>query len=377
MTLITYLTRVHFADGVLEDALWSEMEAAPKKRPLILSDLDQLDSEIGERLLAGLPARTRGEVYSDIPHIPTESDARKVAEAYKAGDCDVLLAFGGGRAIDLAKIARIAIVHDEELSLFSHKNGGSRLIGESLPDLFAVPGISGFGTAVSAHAPVIIKPAERALIMCKKLIPNVTICDPTLTLGVSAPESASAGADAITQCVEAYLSKSYNPPAEGIALDGLGRAITNLPIVLKDDNDIHARREMMAAGLNGSLALQKGLGASRAISNALDAVCSKPLDQGALNRITLPSVLRFNDAAVRHKRSALQRLFDMQAGDSLADGIDRYFDRLPLPTSLSQLGLDLEHLRAAAMVASDDLATDTNPRSIGASDYLSIMRSVH
>ncbi|MEO1398369.1 MAG: iron-containing alcohol dehydrogenase, partial [Pseudomonadota bacterium] len=255
MTLITYLTRVHFADGVLEEALWSEFDAAGKRRPLVLLDRRNLTEDQIERFLASIPGRSDFAEFSDIPIVPNERTARKVANRFHDAGCDVLVAFGTGRTIDLAKASRVAIKHDEPLSKFAYARGGSKRIGIDLPDLFAVPDISGCGPAVSAHAPLIMANGERALLMCKKLIPTVTIFDPTLTLAADQIASASAGADAITQCVEAYLSKSYNPPAEGIALDGLRRAVTNVGSVLNNSNDIGARREMMAASLNGALAV--------------------------------------------------------------------------------------------------------------------------
>ncbi len=377
MTLITYLTRVHFADGVLEEALWSELESGRKKRPLILSDDAHMKADLAERLLSGLPTRTKPHIYSSIPNIPTEVCARDIAARYAEHKCDVLLAFGTSRTIDTAKVARVAIAHAGSLAGFTHSQGGSGRIGSGLPDLYAIPGISGFGAAVSAYAPLVLQSGERGLLMCRKLIPNVTICDPTLTIGAGARQTASAGADAIAHCIEAYLSKSYNPPAEGIALDGLRRAIANLPLVMADKGDIYARREMMAAGLNGALALQKGLGASHAISNALEAVSNAGLNQGDLKRIALPGVLHFNREAAPEKFDALQGVFRLGKSDVLSDGVNRYFDSLPLPRTLSELGLDIEHLKAAAAVASSDLASETNPRIVGETDYLAIMRSVH
>ena len=189
MTLITYVTRVHFADGVLEEALWSEVEVNRKTRPLIVTDEAHLKSELYERLLAGLPVRTSIEVVSDVPDIPNESAARHIAEIYERTDRDLLISFGRNTAIDLAKISRISIAHQEPLETFSYATGGSRRIGNNLPDLYAVPGIQGFGSAVSAHAPVVLQDGERTRLMCKKLVPTVTICDPTLTLGATPVES--------------------------------------------------------------------------------------------------------------------------------------------------------------------------------------------
>ena len=380
MTLITYLTRVHFADGVLEEALWSELSAASRKRVLVLADPEHASGENIERLFAGIPVRTSKIIFSDIPHVPTEDSAVAVAEIYARGDCDVIVAFGNASTIDLAKVAKAAIAHGPPLCTFSLARGGSRLIASpGSPDVYAIPSIGGFGSAVSAQSPLILSSGERALLMCKQLIPNVTICDPTLTLTQGVEATASAGADAITHCIEAYLSKSYNPPAEGIAFDGLTRAVRNLRRVINHANDIDARREMMAASLNGALALQKGLGASQAISNALETVCPRRLEPGSINRIALPGVLRFNAGLTDEKYDVLTQVFGAgkgRAGD-LAQRVETYFGDLPMPRKLSELGLSDDDLVTASAVAAHDMATGTNPRHIGLEDYLGIMRSVH
>ncbi|MET1414303.1 iron-containing alcohol dehydrogenase [Roseibium sp. HPY-6] len=376
MTLITYVTRVHFADGVLEEALWSEVEVNRKIRPLIVTDETHLNSELYERLLAGLPVRTSVEVISDIPEIPNEQAARRVAETFESTGRDLLIAFGRNTAIDLAKISRISIAHDAPLETFSYATGGSRRIGDSLPDLYAVPGIQGFGSAVSAHAPVVLMDGERTRLMCKKLVPTVTICDPTLTLGASPIESASAGADALGRCVEAYLSPGYNPPADGIALDGLGRVLANLHSVLENDS-VTARREMMAASLNGALALQKGLGTIHAIGCALETVVKRRLDPGALSRLLLPAVLQFNADAARDKFMTLQNLFSPGGGGTPASSVTEFLQALPLPGSLAEMGIGEEELRIAADLAASDLAAVRSPRALSSSSLFSIMKSVH
>ncbi|MEP0944238.1 MAG: iron-containing alcohol dehydrogenase [Rhizobiaceae bacterium] len=377
MTLITYLTRVHFADGVLEEALWSEMEKVGKKPALVLFDRKALSEDHIERFLSGFPSGTKIHEFCDIPPIPTESSVRRAADLYRSSECQIVVACGTATTIDFAKTVRVAVVHNEPLSTFSYARGGSARIGTGLPELIAAPDISGFGTAVSAHAPIILNHGERALLLCKKLIPTVSICDPTLTLDADKVATASAGADAITQCIEAYLSSSYNPPAEGIAMDGLKRAVGNIGTVLADGGNISARREMMAASLNGALALQKGLGACQAISNALGTVCEFPIRPGTLNRIALPKVLHFNQNAVNEKFEPLRSVFGVQKASELVDGVQALFASLPLPNRLSDLGVTSEHIEDAAQLAATDLATNTNPRPLARQDFLSIMRSVH
>lgn len=374
MTLITYVTRVHFADGVLEEALWSEIEVNRKKRPLIITDEQHMESELFERLLAGLPTRTSASVFSSIPDIPNEAAAAQIADQYRRTNRDLLIAFGRNTAIDLAKISRISIAHAEPLETFSYATGGSRRIGDKLPDLYAVPGIQGFGSAVSAHAPVILANGERTWLMCKKLIPTVTICDPTLTLGAGPVESASAGADALGRCMEAYLSPGYNPPADGIALDGLGRVIGNLHEVLRDDT-VHGRRELMAASLNGALALQKGLGTIHAIGCALETVAHRRLDPGALSRLLLPAVLQFNAEAAEEKFSAIQRILKSSKDETPALSIADFLRDLPLPRTLSEMGIKKGTIRVAADLAASDLAAVKSPRALNSRDLEAIMET--
>ncbi len=374
MTLITYVTRVHFADGVLEEALWSEMEVNRKTRPLVVTDTPHLESEMFERVLAGLPVRSSVRIFSDVPDIPNEYAAKQLALEYRKHDRDLLIAFGARTAIDLAKISRISIAHHEPLQTFSFASGGSRKIGEKLPELYAVPSIKGFGAAVSAHAPVILSNGERSRMMCKKLVPTVTICDPTLTLGAGSIESASAGVDALGRCLEAYLSPGYNPPADGIALDGLGRVIKNLHSVLENDT-VQARRELMAASLNGALALQKGLGTIHAIGCALETVAGRSLDPGALSRLLLPAVLQFYADAAHEKFGTLKQVFRSGENGSPVRSVIDFLKALPLPGSLVEMGIVEKEIRIAADLAASDLAAVRSTRALNSPNLLAIMQS--
>lgn len=386
MTLITYVTRVHFADGVLEEAVWSELEAAQHTRPLIIYDSAFFDTPTMERLLSSLPVRTKAHSFSHSSSIVEEADAFAVARAYKENNCDCLVAFGSAAAIDLAKVARVAVTHWHEfegashepnyagLSSYTENDGGSRRIGSDLPDLIAIPGIHGFSSAINMQAPFVLKNGTHAFLSCKRLIPKVAICDPTLTVDASEHETASAGVAAISECIEAIVSRGYNPPAEGIAQDGLRRAIKNLPKIMQGDKKPKARREMMAASLNAALALQKGLGASKAISSALESVSDKGLDRGVVHRIALPLVLAFNEQEENARLSSLNRLFGAKTTKNLSASVETFFKDLGLPSTFGDIGLKHSHFESAALLAQDDVASQTNPRRIKSQNYLSIMQ---
>lgn len=376
MTLITYLNRVHFADGVLEEALRSELERNRRRRPLIIAESHHVAGALADRFFSGFPMRTSAESFVEVPAMPTEAAAKRIAERYHGTGRDHLVAFGGNRAIDLAKVARIAIAYDEPIAALSSAEGGAQRIGNGLPDLYAVPGIAGFASAVSHYARVKVADDRQLLITSRHLIPTVTICDPTLTLGCSPEASASAASGAISRGVEAFLSRGYNPPADGLALDGISRTVRYLRPAMEED-DLEARREMMAGSLNSALSLQKGVCAVHAITNALASVSHVPIDPSAVGRLIVPHMIRFYGASAGSKTAALRQVFGLAENADLADGIDRLLADMPLANSLAEMGLSEGDLVAAATVAMQDRAIGSGPRSMAEADVSAILRAAH
>ena len=376
MTLITYLNRVHFADGVLEEALRSELERNHRRRPLIIVESHQVSGMLADRFFASFPIRTTAESFVEIPPFPNEAAAVQIADRYRETSRDHLVAFGSNRAIDLAKVARIAIAYDEPLAALSSTEGGTQRIGKELPDLYAVPGIGGFASAVSHYARVKVDDGRQVLIASRHLIPTVTICDPTLTLGSPRPDTASAASGTISRGVESFLSRGYNPPADGLALDGVARTVRFLSRAI-DDDDMTARREMMAGSLNSSLSLQKGICVVHAITNALASVSQVQVDPSAVGRLIIPHLIRFYDRSVAAKLPALCEVFGLPVDADLADGIESRLAGLPLANSLAEMGLQPRDLDGAAAVAAADPAIGRSPRPMEADDIRSILSAVH
>ena len=353
MTLITYLTRVHFADGILEEALRSELEVNNKQCPFII--VDKLSGlargDLLDRVYEGLPNRRNAELFEFNGDRPTEAVVENIANKYRENNCDILIALGSNTIIDLAKLCRISLGHGESLTRFTISEGGSRRIGEMpLPDLYAVPNIDGFCSSVSAHAKLIHKDGTHARVMCRKLVPNVTICDPTLTSDTDPSSTASASVDAISRCMEAYLSPNYNPPADGIAFDGLRRAIKYLPNVMEGEDPV-ARRELMAASLNSALALQKGLGTTQVIGDSLEEECGQKLDLGTIRKILLPRILQENTNTTNEKMQALANLLGWNENKSVSENLENFFSVLPLASGLSKLGIDYDKVKNSAETA--------------------------
>ena len=201
------------------------------------------------------------------------------------------------------------------------------------------------------------------------MIPDVAICDPELTVGLPPLLTAATGMDALTHCIETYISPRDNPPADAIALDGAGRAWKWIERATQNGGDLEARRQMMVASLHGGLTFQKGLGAVHAMSHPLGGLKSPVLHHGTLNAVILPAVLRFNIDHVDDKYDRLASSFGLPEGSDLATEIENLNQRLGLPANLRAMGVEESVVPAMIEGAIADHSSATNPRPTAAGDY--------
>lgn len=375
MSLISYLTRIHFADGVVEEALAAELEDLGIARALIITDHGVAQAGLLERIKDAVPAASTAILFEEGSITPSEAGATRIAELYRHGGCEGLIALGGGTIIDLAKIVAVLVSHDGPLVAFA--GGGGRLgpIRDVLPPIIAIPTTAGSGAEVVPGTGVALESGQTLGLSSPHLLPKVAICDPTLTISLPPALTAGTGMDALTHGIETYIAIAYNPPADGIALDGIARAARHLERAVQQGHDLTARREMMAAALNGALAVQKGLGGVHALSHALGGLEGYRLHHGTLNGVLLPYMLDFNAPAVGGRYAAIKRAMGLGSEADLAEELFRLTERLGLPTSLGQLGLDFAAIERAAPAAERDPANRTNPRRARRDDYLALMRA--
>ena len=179
--------------------------------------------------------------------------------------------------------------------------------------------------------------------------------------------------DAVTHCVETYLSPRFNPPAEAIALDGLARAAAWIERAVANGADRSAREEMMMAALEGGLTFQKGLGAVHALSHPLGGLKEPSLHHGTLNAVLLPAVLRFNEPHAEEKYDVLRRVLNLPEDASLPDYFAALTARLGLPASLRQMGVPEACLPDIARNATLDHSAATNPRPVSEAEFLGLL----
>ncbi len=375
MSLITYVTKIHFADNVLEDALDVELELLGVCRPLVIADQQTMQSAAGARIQNAIPKRCAATIFVRSDRDATETECIAAAELYRAAEADGLIGIGSAAAIELAKAVAVHLTHDGSLRHYAGIEGGVTRIRNALPPIIAVPTAAGAGSEANATAAIVMSGGPKMTLVSPMLVPRVAICDPTLTLSLPPEETARSGMDALTHCIETFITTSYNPPADGIALDGLRRAAANLERAVSNGADIDARREMMAAALNGALAQQKGLGGVHAMSYALGGLSGYRVEHGTMNAILLPHVLEFNAPAVADRYDALRRGMKAPRRLDLPEAVFRLRERVGLPARLGEIGLDRSALPRAADYAACDYANRTNPRRANAADYLAMMKA--
>ena len=374
MARILYLTQIELAHGAIA-TLRAECQRVGMHKPLIVTDAGVRAAGVLDMALAALGALPHA-VFDGTPSNPTEAAVRAAVEVYKTRGCDGLIAVGGGSSIDLAKGVAILAPHGGLLKTYATIEGGSSLITDAAAPLIAVPTTAGTGSEVARGAIVIVDDGRKLGFHSWHLMPKAAILDPGLTLGLPPGLTAATGMDAMAHCLETFMAPAINPPADGIALDGLARGWAHIERATQDGQDREARWHMMSASMQGAMAFQKGLGCVHSLSHSLGGVNPR-LHHGTLNAVFLPAVLRFNapaDSIQREQR--LQRMAHAMglascdsAGNEVADAIRAMNARLGLPAGLSSMGVSPDLFERVIDGAMADHCHHTNPRIATRDDY--------
>jgi 4-hydroxybutyrate dehydrogenase len=371
MALINYLTRIQFGFGSLS-LLQAECDLLTIRRPLVVTDAGVRKAGILDMVLEQLGPKMAVTVFDSTPPNPNEAAVRVAVRAYKEGECDGIIAVGGGSSIDLAKGAAICATHEGKLRSFAVIEGGVDRITAATAPVIAIPTTAGTGSEVGRGAILILDDGRKVGVLSPHLIPKAAICDPELTMSLPPMLTAATGMDALSHCIETYLASAFNPPADGIALEGLRRAWGHIGRATLDPSDREARLNMMSASMQGAMAFQKGLGCVHSISHSLGGIDPR-LHHGTLNAILLPAVLAFNrDSASVVKEQKIERLAEVMSvakTSELGATIQATTERLGLPSRLSSLGVSTELFPRVVKGALADHCHKTNPREASQDDY--------
>jgi len=358
----SYPTAIKFGAGRVKEITEACQQAAISN-PLLVTDRGLADLPITQQTLELLDAGGLGHaLFSQVDPNPNEINMQAGVEAYKQGNHDGVIAFGGGSGLDLGKM--VAFMAGQNRPVWDFEDIGdwwTRADADAIAPIIAVPTTAGTGSEVGRASVITNSQTHvKKIIFHPKILPTVVICDPELTVGMPKIITAGTGMDAFAHCLEAYSSPHYHPMSQGIALEGMKLVKENLPKAYADGSDIDSRANMMSAAAMGATAFQKGLGAVHALSHPIGAVYNT--HHGMTNAVVIPPVLKLNRSIIEERIDLAAAYLGINGGfDGFYDYVMNLRSELSVPDKLSQMGVGADRIDELTEMALQDPSCGGNP----------------
>ena len=345
------------------------------QKPLVVTDPGLLSTEAFQLLNQTLGSKKQGKtwfLYFGVHANPIEQDVQDAAQAFRAHDCDGIIAIGGGSPLDVGKAARLLVRRPGfALAQFYNEPDWS-----GLAPFVAIPTTAGTGSEVGRSSVITLGAKKRkSVIFHPQLLAKLVILDPELTRSLPPKLTAATGADALTHCIESFTCPAFHPMCDGIALEGIRLIADALPRAYRDGNDVDARGKMLVAAAMGAVAFQKDLGVVHSMAHPLSAICG--MHHGLANALCLVAGMKFCAA----RKPGLYRRVGLACGLDLANCSDPESDDraiefivqfragLGFNTKLRDHGVKPELLDALVKQAIQDPCHKTNAVPVTKADF--------
>jgi alcohol dehydrogenase len=370
-----YPTAIKFGAGRIRE-LADHCRANGIARPLFVTDpglaaMPMVGTIVEDVKRAGLGIG----VFSDVRPNPVEANVVEGVRAYKAGNHDGVVAFGGGSGLDVGKM--VALMHGQHLSVFELEDVDdwwTRADASKISPIIAVPTTAGTGSEVG-RAGVVTHPVthEKKIIFHPAIMPKVAILDPELTVGLPAKLTAATGMDALAHVLEAYCAPFYHPLAAGVALEGMRLIKGNLARAVKQGTDLDARGHMLMASAMGATAFQRGLGAIHALSHPFGGLYDA--HHGTLNGIIMPYVVKANRRKIEKDIERAAAYIGIRGGfNGFLKWILALRKEIGIPHRLADIGIDARRLDEVAAMAIKDPSAGGNPIAFTEKQYKALAK---
>ena len=366
-----YPTTVWVGEKRIED-LYLACKQLKIKKPLFVTDGGLAQSEMVKKIVDDLNKKSfQTKVFSEVKGNPVGSNVMQGVEAFRKGNHDGVIAFGGGSGLDVGKA--VAFMSAQSRPIWDFEDVGdywTRANSDGIAPIIAVPTTAGTGSETGrASAIVNEKTGIKKIIFHPKFLPSIVILDPVLTVGLPPKLTAATGMDALAHNLEAYCAPGFHPMADGIALEGMYLIKKWLAIAVKDGKNLEARSNMLAAASMGSTAFQKGLGAIHSLSHPVNSMYN--VHHGLSNAIFMPYVLTFNKKEIENKIVKITEYLDLKERtfDVFLNWIMNLREEFNIPHKLSDVAdvknKDLDKLSKMAL---EDPSTSGNPKKLELKD---------
>ena len=335
------------------------------RRVLVVADA----FNAGRADLLGLPSQH--QIFSQVRPEPDLPNLDLLVDQARSFVPDVILGFGGGSAMDLAKLAAV---------LCGSARGFRDIVGVDKAEprsclLVSIPTTAGTGSEVGARA-LVMDPASKAKLAAdsRYMVADIAIVDPEMTISLPAAVTAATGIDALAHCVEAFTSRRAHPLVDLYAREGIGLVGRFLARAVADGSDVEARAGLAMAALYGGFCLGPvNTTAGHALSYPLGTRFEVP--HGLANAVIFPHTLAFNAAVRAEKSQEVSRMLGLKGQDLRAESYD-YCAALGVEMHMAKLGVDESALQSMAEEAhAIRRLLDHNPRDMSVADIVEIYRA--
>ena len=312
---------------------------------------------------------------------PTVAVVDEGLALYRSSGCDLLVAVGGGSAMDAAKGIGLLASNGGRIADYE----GEDKAGKALPPFIAIATTAGTGSEVTQFAVISDEEHDKLTLVDRYLAPDISVNDPEMMASMPPALTAATGMDALTHAVEAYVSRNAGPVTDAQAWKAIQLVAENLPLAVRDGTDMDARENMCCASfLAGTAFNNAGLGLVHAMSHPLGGHYNLP--HGLCNALLLPVVCRFNTTfetlgrfsdiavALGVGRSWRAERDNAEAGLKTLFGINR---SLGLPKGLRELGVRKEDFPLLAERTMEEAIGRPNPRKYDKRDVLRLYEEAY
>ena len=359
-------TTVHYGAGKVSE-LGSLLRSINASKILIVTDRGIVASGIVKKCTdAIMSEHIRFSLFDGVEPNPTTDSVEKGLTLVKHKSIDAIVAVGGGSSIDAAKAINVLLANGGQVADY---NGFNQIKKKGLP-LIAIPTTAGSGSEMTSY--ILISDAEtHQKIVCSdpKIIPDIAILDPTLTLSLPPAVTIETGVDALSNGIESYVSNAANSYSELFSLRAIEIIAQNIMRVYQEPSNLDARGQMLIGSNIGGLAVHlSSIGAAHSMANPLTKHFN--ITHGIAVGMVLPYVMLFNTPSQpkKYKQIALalgvkseEGEDDRSVGRKGAIKLRSLLDHLSLPNNLLKMGVNEDLIPTMAQEALAQLSIDYNP----------------